>query len=74
MVSMKAVSVEGSYVGSLQEMQELMAIARTGVLPDLPLTSQPLILSSKPPWTKSMPRVPRLCPSPQMARPTASPR
>jgi len=42
MVSMKAVSVEGSYVGSLQEMQELMAIARTGVLPDLPLTTQPL--------------------------------
>jgi len=32
----------GSYVGSLQEMQELMAIARSGVLPDLPLTTQPL--------------------------------
>ena len=42
MVSMKAVSVTGSYVGSLQEMQELMAIARSGVLPDLPLTTQPL--------------------------------
>ena len=42
MVAMKAVSVEGSYVGSLQEMQELMAIARSGVLPDLPLATQPL--------------------------------
>lgn len=42
MVSMKAVSITGSYVGSLQEMQELMAIARTGVLPDLPLGTQAL--------------------------------
>ena len=42
MVSMKAVSVTGSYVGSLQEMQELMALARTGVLPGLPLTTTPL--------------------------------
>ncbi len=42
MVSMKAVSVIGSYVGSLVEMQELMAIVKTGVLPDMPLTEQPL--------------------------------
>src|SRR5207237_8877157 len=42
MVSMEAVSVIGSYVGSLLEMQEVMAIARTGVLPDMPLTSLPL--------------------------------
>lgn len=42
MISMKAVSVTGSYVGSLSEMQELMAIARTGTLPNLPLTNQPL--------------------------------
>jgi D-arabinose 1-dehydrogenase-like Zn-dependent alcohol dehydrogenase len=42
MVSMKAVSVIGSYVGSLQEMQELMALARSGVLPGLPLTTTPL--------------------------------
>jgi alcohol dehydrogenase/propanol-preferring alcohol dehydrogenase len=42
MVSMKAVSVIGSYVGSLTEMQELMAIARKGHLPGLPLTTQPL--------------------------------
>jgi alcohol dehydrogenase/propanol-preferring alcohol dehydrogenase len=42
MVSMKAVSVTGSYVGSLAEMQELMAIARDGSLPNLPLTTQAL--------------------------------
>ncbi len=42
MVSMKAVSVIGSYVGSLGEMQELMALAGAGVLPDLPVTQQPL--------------------------------
>ena len=35
-------SVIGSYVGSLTEMQELMAIAATGALPDMPLTSRPL--------------------------------
>ena len=39
---MKAVSVVGSYVGSLAEMRELMSIASTGVLPDMPLTSKPL--------------------------------
>ena len=42
MVSMRAVNVRGSYVGSLAEMNELMAIARSGKLPPLPLTSQPL--------------------------------
>jgi D-arabinose 1-dehydrogenase-like Zn-dependent alcohol dehydrogenase len=47
MVSMKAVSITGSYVGSLQEMHELMAIARGGTLPNLPLTSQPLSTASQ---------------------------
>ena len=42
MVSMKAVSVIGSYVGSLSEMQELMAIARSGVLPAMPVNLRPL--------------------------------
>lgn len=46
MVSMKAVSVIGSYVGSLAEMRELMDIARSGVLPDMPLTQQPLAAAS----------------------------
>jgi len=42
MLALKAVSVVGSYVGSLQELQELMAIARRGVLPELPVTPRPL--------------------------------
>ena len=42
MLSMKAVSIVGSYVGSLQELQELLAIARRGVLADLPVTPRPL--------------------------------
>jgi D-arabinose 1-dehydrogenase-like Zn-dependent alcohol dehydrogenase len=42
MLSLKAVSIVGSYVGSLQELQELMTIARRGVLPDLPVTPRPL--------------------------------
>jgi D-arabinose 1-dehydrogenase-like Zn-dependent alcohol dehydrogenase len=47
MVSMKAVSVLGSYVGSLQEMRELMALASTGVLPELPLSLWPLARASQ---------------------------
>jgi len=42
MVSMKAVSVIGSYVGSLAEMRELMEIAKSGALPPLPMSSRPL--------------------------------
>ena len=47
MVSMKAASITGSYVGSLSEMQELMALARTGTLPNLPLTTQPLATATQ---------------------------
>jgi D-arabinose 1-dehydrogenase-like Zn-dependent alcohol dehydrogenase len=42
MVSMKAVRVIGSYVGSLAEMRELMALARGGTLPNLPIATHPL--------------------------------
>jgi alcohol dehydrogenase/propanol-preferring alcohol dehydrogenase len=42
MIAMKAVSVQGSYVGSLAELHEVMAIARQGKLPGLPLTTRPL--------------------------------
>ena len=42
MVSMKAASVVGSYVGSLAEMKEVLQIARAGRLPALPLGTQPL--------------------------------
>jgi D-arabinose 1-dehydrogenase-like Zn-dependent alcohol dehydrogenase len=47
LVSMKAVSVIGSYVGSLAEMHELMAIARQGKLPGLPLTTQALATATQ---------------------------
>lgn len=42
LVAMKSLRVIGSYVGSLAEMQELMAIARSGALPELPVTPRPL--------------------------------
>ncbi len=42
MVAMKSVTITGSYVGTLQDMHELMAIARSGKLPALPMTTQPL--------------------------------
>ena len=41
-VAMKAVTITGSYVGSLNEMQELMKIARSGELPDLPVQTRKL--------------------------------
>ena len=42
MLALKAVSITGSYVGSLQELHELMALARAGTLPPLPLNLRPL--------------------------------
>ena len=42
MLALKAISIEGSYVGSLAELRDLMAIARKGVLPDLPVIRRPL--------------------------------
>lgn len=42
MLSMKAVSILGSYVGSLAEMRELMTLARSGVLPGMPIDARPL--------------------------------
>ena len=42
MLSLKAISIIGSYVGSLQEMHELLTIARAGRMPAIPLTQQPL--------------------------------
>jgi len=47
MVAMKAVTVIGSYVGSLAEMHELMGIARSGSLPSLPLTTRPMDSASE---------------------------
>ncbi len=46
MISMKAVSIVGSYVGSPAEMGELMAIARAASFPALPLAHVPLSAAS----------------------------
>lgn len=42
MLALRAVTLRGSYVGSLQEMHELMALARQGVLAPLPVRERPL--------------------------------
>ncbi|HRD79089.1 MAG TPA: zinc-binding dehydrogenase, partial [Hyphomicrobiaceae bacterium] len=42
MLAMKAVTVTGSYVGSLAEMRELLAIARSGSIPELYVATRPL--------------------------------
>lgn len=42
MISMKAVSIIGSYVGSLDEMREVLALAAAGGLPALPVAMRPL--------------------------------
>ena len=42
MVAMKAVTVQGSYVGSLDELRELFALADEQPLPALPVTERPL--------------------------------
>jgi alcohol dehydrogenase/propanol-preferring alcohol dehydrogenase len=42
MLSLKAVTLEGSYVGSLQELRELLALAGEDALPPLPVTPRPL--------------------------------
>lgn len=42
MVAMKAVTITGSYVGSPDDMRDLMTIARSGALPPLPVTTRPL--------------------------------
>jgi len=39
---LRAISITGSYVGSLTEMAEVMALARRGDLPSLPMTTRPL--------------------------------
>ena len=39
---LRAVTITGSYVGSLAEMGEMMALARQGGLPGMPVTTRPL--------------------------------
>ena len=42
LVAMKAVTLQGSYVGSLAELRELFALAHAQPLPALPVTERPL--------------------------------
>jgi len=42
MLPLRAVTITGSYVGSLAEMGEMMALARQGGLPAMPVTTRPL--------------------------------
>jgi alcohol dehydrogenase/propanol-preferring alcohol dehydrogenase len=42
LLALKAARITGSYVGSLAEMRELMALARRGDLPALPVGTRPL--------------------------------
>src|SRR5262245_50762649 len=42
MLGLKAVSVIGSLVGNLDDMREVMKIARSGALPELPIATRPL--------------------------------
>ncbi|HEY0824309.1 MAG TPA: zinc-binding dehydrogenase, partial [Ramlibacter sp.] len=47
MLSLKAISLLGSYVGSLAEMQELLAIAREGSIPPMPVSTRELRAASE---------------------------
>lgn len=42
MLAMRAVTVQGSYVGSLEELRELFALAHEQPLPELPVVERPL--------------------------------
>lgn len=42
MLALRAISIAGSAVGSFAEMQEVVALARRGVLPPLPVTVRPI--------------------------------
>jgi alcohol dehydrogenase/propanol-preferring alcohol dehydrogenase len=42
LLPLKAVTIMGSYVGSLQEMHDLLHLARSGLVPLMPLTERPL--------------------------------
>jgi len=41
-IPMKAVTIQGSYLGSLPEMKELMDLVRAKGMPDVPVTKRPL--------------------------------
>ncbi len=43
LIPIKAATIQGSYVGNLHELRELMELARTGAVPRIPITPRPLI-------------------------------
>jgi D-arabinose 1-dehydrogenase-like Zn-dependent alcohol dehydrogenase len=47
MVALKAVSVFGSYVGTLHDLRELLALAQDGSLPALAVGERPLAQASE---------------------------
>ena len=42
MLALKVITISGSYVGNLQELGELLTLARANPMPDLPLATQTL--------------------------------
>ena len=41
-IAMRALAIQGSYLGSIPEMAELMELVRRKGLPDVPVTTRPL--------------------------------
>jgi propanol-preferring alcohol dehydrogenase len=42
LIPIKAATIQGSYVGNLQELRELMGLARAGAIPAIPITKRKL--------------------------------
>ena len=42
LIPIKAATIQGSYVGNLQELRELIELARTGAIPGIPITNRKL--------------------------------
>ena len=42
LLPMRAITVQGSYVGSLAELKELLALVASGKVPPVPLSQRPL--------------------------------
>ena len=42
LIPIKAATIQGSYVGNLQELRELVELARTGAVPAIPISRRPL--------------------------------
>jgi propanol-preferring alcohol dehydrogenase len=42
LIPIKAATIQGSYVGNLHELHDLVELARTGAVPGIPITPRPL--------------------------------